>query len=424
MKTILTILILAMVATGCAAPGVRPADAEALRSDVPRETDPGISDAELNALVEGNTAFAADLYQQLRGEEGNLFLSPHSISVALAMTYAGARGETAEQMADVLHFTRPDGDLHPAFNALDLRLTPPEDADEEAFALHIANSLWAEKDYTFREAFLDLLAEHYGAGLRLVSFKTAYEEARIAINEWVEEETEGRIEDLIPEGGVNELTRLVLANAIYFNAQWAHTFPEDNTKDGTFTTLEGSEVTVPMMRWSEPQRVPYAQGDSFQAVELPYLGGQASMVIIVPDAGQFADFERALTGAQLQGIVESLETRGVALTMPTFEYKAEFSLAKTLQAMGMTDAFSEENADFSGMDGTRELLITDVFHKAFVSVDEEGTEAAAATAVVVGIESMPPVTDAELTLDRPFVYLIRDTETGAVLFLGRVVDPS
>jgi serpin B len=423
MKIILTVLILTIVATGCAAPGVRPAGAEALRSDLTRETDPDVSDAALDGLVEGNTAFAADLYQQLRGEEGNLFFSPHSISVALAMTYAGARGETAEQMANVLHFTLPDETLHPAFNALDLQLAPPEGADEDAFVLHIANSLWAEEDYTFRDAFLDLLAKNYGAGLRLVSFKTAYEEARAAINAWVEEETAGKIEDLIPEGGVDDLTRLVLANAIYFNARWAHTFPEDNTEDGIFTTLEDGEVTVPMMRWSEPQMVPFAEGDGFQAVELPYRGGQASMVIIAPDAGTFEAFENTLTGDRLSDLMDALETRGVALTMPSFEYKAEFSLAKTLQTMGMTDAFSDAKADFSGMDGTRDLLITDVFHKAFVAVDEEGTEAAAATAVVVGLESMP-VMDVELTLDRPFVYLIRDTETGAVLFLGRVVDPS
>jgi serpin B len=169
--------------------------------------------------------------------------------------------------------------------------------------------------------------------------------------------------------------------------------------------------------------VPFAEGDGFQAVELPYRGGQASMVIIAPDAGTFEAFEDTLTGDRLRDIMDALETRGVALTMPTFEYKAEFSLAKTLQAMGMTDAFSKEEADFSGMDGTRDLLITDVFHKAFVAVDEEGTEAAAATGVVVGLESMP-VMDVELTLDRPFVYLIRDSDTGAVLFLGRVVDPS
>jgi serpin B len=423
MKTLLSILILTLLVTGCAGPTVQPAGAEAVRSDAPRVTEPDVSEAELEALVEGNTAFAADLYQQLRTEEGNLFFSPHSISVALAMTYAGARGSTAEQMAQTLHFNLSEEELHPAFNALDQRLTSGEEADEEEFVLHIANSLWAEEEYSFRDEFLDLLAQQYGAGLRLVSFKTAPEEARLAINDWVERETEEKIEDLIPEGAIDDLTRLVLANAIYFNAKWAHTFPEGSTQDGTFTTLAGEEITVPMMRWSEPQMVPYAQGEGFQAVELPYRGGQASMLLIVPDQGGFADFEAALTGEQLQAIVEGLETRGVALTMPKFEYEAKFSLADTLQEMGMTDAFINGQADFSGMDGTRKLLITDVFHKAFVAVDEEGTEAAAATGVVVGLESMP-VMDVELTVDRPFVYLIRDTETGAILFLGRVVDPS
>ncbi len=420
MRSLWILLILSLLFTSCAPVG--PAGATEARSDAPRETDPSLSEGVLQTLVEGNTAFAADLYQALREKEGNLFFSPHSVSVALAMTYAGARGETADQMAETLHFTLPQDDLHAAFNALDLALQPDEDADDETFTLNIANSLWAEETYTFRDEFLDLLARNYGAGLRLVDFINQYEAARKAINQWVEEKTEGKIEDLIPEGGVSDLTRLVLANAIYFNAKWAHVFPEDRTQDGAFTTADGSEVTVPMMSWDKPQMVPYAQGDGYQAIELPYRGGNASMVILVPDAGNLSKFEAGLTGEQLQSIVDSMETRGLALTMPKFEYDAKASLADILAEMGMPDAMDPNRADFSGMDGTRDLYITDVFHKAYVAVDEEGTEAAAATAVIVGLESMPQM-DVELTIDRPFVYLIRDTETGAVLFLGRVVDP-
>jgi serpin B len=421
MKSLWILLILSLIITGCGPAG--PAGATEARSDAPRETDPALSEGDLQAVVDGNTAFAADLYQQLREEEGNLFFSPHSISVALAMTYAGARGETADQMADTLHFTLSQDDLHAAFNALDLTLQHDEETDEETFTLNIANSLWAEETYDFRDEFLDLLAHNYGAGLRLVDFVNQYEAARKAINQWVEEKTEGKIKDLIPEGGVTDLTRLVLANAIYFNAKWAHTFPEDRTQDGSFTTADGSEVTTPMMSWDKPQFVPYAQGEGYQAIELPYRGGDASMVILVPDADTLAEFEAELTGERLQRIIDSMETRGVALTMPKFEYDAATSLADTLAAMGMPAAMDPNRADFSGMDGTRNLYITDVFHKAYVAVDEEGTEAAAATAVVVGIESMPQI-DVELTIDRPFVYLIRDTETGAVLFLGRVVNPA
>lgn len=425
MRTMTLLLVLMLLVTSCAGPQPQPAAAETLRSELPRESAPQLSETDLLALTTGNTAFAVDLYQQLRHSEENLFFSPHSISVALAMTYAGARGETATQMAQTLHFTLPDASLHRAFNALDLLLTAQEgaqDGAEQSFELHIANSLWAEKTYRFLPEFLDLLAQHYGAGLQLVSFITAAEAARQAINTWVAERTADRIQNLIPEGGVNDLTRLVLANAIYFNAGWRHTFEKNLTREGVFTLLSGTTVNTPMMRWADPERVPYAQGEGYQAIELPYQGGNASMVLIVPDAGRFAEFEAALTGEGLQRIITGLQSRSVALTMPKFEVEAEFRLAQTLEALGMPAAFDPKQADFSGMDGTRDLYIGDVFHKAFVSVDEAGTEAAAATAVVMKLESMPMM-DVELTVDRPFIYLIRDTQSGAVLFMGRVVNP-
>ena len=422
MRIWLILLTVSVLMTGCM-PNSQSVKAEVAQADVPRETAPDVSEGQMAALVEGDIAFAADLYQELRGTDGNLFFSPYSISTALAMTYAGARGETESQMAETLHFTLPQEELHPAFNTLNMALEPGADVADEEFVLHIANSLWAEKEYDFREAFLELLARHYGAGLRLVSFKTAPEDARQAINEWVSDQTEEKIQDLIPKGGITDLTRLVLANAIYFNAKWMHSFPKENTEDGAFTLVDGSEVEAPMMAWNKPQMIPHAQGANYQAIELPYRGGETSMVIIVPDAGEFEAFEQQLSGEQLQSILAEMETRGVALTMPKFEYDAAFSLADTLAEMGMPDAMDRERADFSGMDGTRDLLITDVFHKAFVAVDEEGTEAAAATAVVVGLESMP-VQDVELTVDRPFICLIRDTQTGSVLFLGRVMNPT
>jgi serpin B len=376
-------------------------------------------------LVEGNTAFALDLYQFLAAQQGedNLFYSPYSISLALAMTYAGARGETGAQMADALHFTLSQDALHPAFNALDQELAQrgegAEGKDDEGFRLNIANAIWGQRDYEFLELFLDVLATNYGAGLRVLDFSGAPEESRLTINDWVSEETEGRIENLIPQGTIDPLTRLVLTNAIYFNAAWAHPFQEEATQDGPFTLLDGSEVTVPMMHQTES--FGYARGEGYRAVELPYDGRELSMVILLPDREGFASFEESLDGERLQAIVEALTVRQVDLTMPQFEFDARFSLNKALQALGMPAAFSG-GADFSGMTGSKDLFISDVLHKAFVSVDEEGTEAAAATAVVMKLSAVAeePVT---VAVDHPFVFLIRDIQTGAILFVGRVVDP-
>jgi len=430
-KTILSTIVIAMlVLTGCGlvpgAPDGGRAPGEAVASDLERVSAPQVNDEAMDALVEGNSAFAFDLYGRLAEEHGddNLFYSPYSISLALAMTYAGARGETEQQMADTLHYTLPQDELHPAFNALDQTLASrgegAEGKDDEGFRLNIANAIWGQKDYSFRDAFLDTLARNYGAGLRVVDFASAPEEARVAINEWVSEKTEGKIEELIPKNVIGSLTRLVLTNAIYFNAAWAEPFEEDRTQDGTFHLLDGSEVTVPMMR--QTTSFGYAQGEGYRAVELPYDGRELSMVILLPEAGGFESFEGSLDAERMAAVVEDLGYEQVNLTMPKFEFDAGFSLNDALVAMGMEDAFSGE-ADFSGMTGDRSLHISDVIHKAFVSVDEKGTEAAAATAVVMA-ESAAPAQPVEVTVDRPFIFTIRDIETGAVLFVGRVVDPS
>jgi len=394
------------------------------QSDKPRSTSPDVTASELTELVDGNTAFAFDLYQALSEEEGNLFYSPYSISVALAMTYAGARNETEQQMADTLHFTLPQERLHPALNGLDLKLASrgegAEGKDEEGFRLNIANSIWGQEDYEFLNEFLDVLAENYGAGLRLLDFINAPESSRITINNWVSDRTEGRIEDLIPQGAIDTLTRLVLTNAIYFNAAWLNPFSEDMTGDGTFHLLDGSEVTVPMM--TQTESFGYSEGEGYQAVELPYDGRELSMVILLPNNGEFDDFEGTLDADIVDAITNDLKYRKVQLTMPKFEFESEFSLVNPLAAMGMPVAFSGA-ADFSGMTGARDLFISDILHKAFVSVDEAGTEAAAATAVIMSLTAAPeqPV---EVTLDHPFIFLIRDIETGAVLFVGRVANPS
>jgi serpin B len=379
-RALLSVLLLTVLLSvaGCAEGEV----AGLLQSDKPRETSPDITPSDLIDLVDGNSAFAFDLYQFIREKEGNLFYSPYSISVALAMTYAGARNETEQQMADTLHYNIDQSMLHPAFNGLDLELASrgkgAEGKDDKDFRLNVVNAIWGQKDYTFLNEFLDVLAENYDAGLRLLDFMNAPEASRITINDWVSDQTEGKIEDLIPQGAIDALTRLVLTNAIYFNAAWQFPFNEDMTDNGAFHLLDGGEVNVPMMIQTES--FGYAKGDGYQAVELPYDGRELSMV------------------------------------------ESDFSLTDTLAAMGMPVAFSPA-ADFSGMTGNRDLAITDVLHKAFVAVDEAGTEAAAATAVIMG-ESAAPELPVEVTLDSPFIFLIRDIGTGAILFVGRLVNPS
>jgi len=420
----LVILLVGLAACTPAAPGETiQATGSVLSSEKQREQSPEVAPSDISSLVDGNSVFTFNLYKLLSKEEGNLFYSPYSISAALAMTYAGARGDTEQQMADTLQFYLSQNQLHPAFNSLDQELASrgegAEGKDGEGFRLNIVNAIWGQKDYAFLVSFLDTLAENYGAGLRIVDFINETERSRITINDWVSDETEGRIEDLIPQGAITQMTRLVLTNAIYFNAAWQYPFDEDATSPGVFYLLNGGEVTVPMMEQQEP--FSYTEGDNYQAIELPYDGQELSMVIILPDPGQFETFEKALEYQKVKSIIESLERQEVRLTMPKFEFDSSFGLKKTLTEMGMPVAFSEE-ADFSGITGKKDLFISDVIHKAFVSVDEAGTEAAAATAVIMELTAMPE-TPVEVTLNRPFIFFIRDIETGAILFVGRVMNP-
>jgi serpin B len=399
--------------------------AEVARSDLERELEPQVDQEDLYEVAAANRAFALDLYHMLKDSgPDNLLYSPHSISVALAMTYAGARGETEAQMAKALRFTLDQERLHPAFNGLDLLLESrgegAEGQDGEGFRLHVVNALWGQKGYGFEDAFLDDLAQNYGAGLRLVDYRKATEAARKVINAWVSEQTEERIQDLIPAGALDADTRLVLTNAIYFNAAWMIPFAESRTADAPFFRLDGSQVTVPMM--GQQESLGHVVGDGYQAIDLLYSGGELSMTILLPDEGHFEGFEASLDADQLEAIFESLRRQEVALTMPKFEFESEFSLPDALRQLGMVDAFTSD-ADFSGMTGNRDLSISDVLHKAFVSVDENGTEAAAATAVIMKLTAAPAM-PIEVNVDRPFVFLIRDIETGTVLFVGRVLDPS
>jgi serpin B len=417
-----------LVLTGCAgATGIQSDQSSAVglvKSQQLRITAPSVAPADLTTLSAGNSAFAFDLYRALSQRDGNLFYSPYSISLALAMTYAGARGETAQQMASALHWTLAPERLHPAFNWLDLQLAQrgqgAKGKDGQGFRLNIVNAIWGQRGYPFLPDFLDTLAENYGAGLRVLDFQMAAEPARVTINNWVDEQTEGKIKNLIPPGAIDALTRLVLTNAIYFNAAWAQSFDKNATVDGAFTLLDGRQVNVPMMRQTESFN--YAKGNGYQAIELPYDGRQLSMLILLPDAGQFDTFEASLNAVQIDAIVKALSPRQMTLSMPRFKIESSFGLDETLRDLGMRDAFLPGTADFSGMTGNHDLFIGAVIHKAFVSVDEAGTEAAAATAVIMRASAMP-VEPLKVNVDRPFVFLIRDIETGTILFVGRVLNP-
>jgi serpin B len=411
------ITLLALVAC------TQPVQASELKSDKPRLT-PATNAADMTSLVDGNSAFAFNLYQALKDTDGNLFYSPYSISEALAMTYGGANGDTEKQMAGTLQFTLPQSQLHPAFNSLDLQLAQrgqgAQGTDEKGFQLHVVNAIWGQQGFKFTSQYLDLLAQNYGAGLRVLDFGKSPEPSRQTINQWVSDQTEAKIQDLLPQGSITDLTRLVLTNAIYFNAAWQSQFQKEATADGQFTLLDGSQVTVPMMQ--QTKSFNYAEGDNYQAVELPYDGNELSMVIMLPKADQFKTFEAALTSQQVDTILGSLQSNEVNLTMPKFTVESEFNLKKTLSDLGMPLAFDESQADFSGIDGQKDLYISDVVHKAYVTVDEKGTEAAAATGIVVSTSAMPAKIY-DVTLNHPFIFFIRDIQTGAILFIGRVLNP-
>jgi serpin B len=415
-----TLTTLSLFLSSCAA---QP-KSQIAQSNQSRAAAPDVQTGDVTALVDGNNTFALDLYRALRDNDGNLIFSPFSVSLAVAMTYAGARAETETQMANALHFDLPQDRLHPAFNALELNLIQSAETqteDRKPLQLNIANAVWAEQSYPFLPAFLDSLALNYGAGVRLADFINAAESARREINTWVGDQTNDKIKDLIPEGVITHFTRMVLVNAIYFKADWLDPFDPDSTVDMPFHLLDGSEVSAPTM--NQGMHIPYARGDGWQAIELTYAGESAAMDVIVPDEGRFEQFESNLDGETVSVILAGLQPAAVQLALPKFEFTTQFGLVEPLKTLGMTDAFDPERADFTGMTDRRELVISDIVHQAFVAVDEEGTEAAAATAVIVGVTSAP-LFDITLTIDRPFMFMIRDLESGQILFIGRVLDPA
>ena len=385
--------------------------------------DPQADPEAVKQIAQSNNEFALALYQALRDEDGNLIYSPYSIFQALLMTGAGAQGETASQMASVLGVDVNDPATHNLMNALNKALTyQPEFLDENSQPLifNIANALWAQKDYHFEQAFLDTLSANYDAGLKLVDFNKP-DEARALINLWVAAQTNEKIQELIPEGVLSNMTRLVLTNAIYFKGAWSHRFEEEDTKDGSFTLADDSSKTVPFMHGSFTTAA--LVSDKINAIRLPYEGGTYAMAAIMPLV-DFEGFESQLTAADLEQLLTLLQSSSamVDLSMPKFQAESSLGLADTLAALGMPDAFDAQKADFSGMTGKPELMIGSVLHQATIDVNEEGTEAAAATAVVMNLTSMPGQSYT-IRLDKPFIYVIYETTTNTITFMGRVVNP-
>lgn len=407
--------------------------ASKVESQVSRETAPQVDDERFAQLIADQRNFTFNLVQRLgEREDGNLFVSPYSISAALAMVYAGAQGETRQQMAETLGFPIDEDTLHPALNRLDRELskrapTKP-DQDGDPFRLDVVNQTWGHETFEFQQNYLDLLARHYGANMRVVDFRNAFEAVRLEINDWVEEKTEERIVDLLPPQSLNADTRFVLVNAIYFLGSWKHAFDEENTSNQPFTRPDGNRVDVPMMH--QTALFGHYADQHTVAVSMPYIGDDIELVAMMPaNANSFEQWATELDREHFDGVLAKIDRRDVALHLPRFKSGSALKLSELLESMGMVDAFDECAADFRGITGSdpcipdRAIYVDEIFHKSFVDIDESGTEAAAATAVVMmrvtSVQPEPPT----VRFDRPFYYFIHHRPTGLILFAGRMLDP-
>jgi serpin B len=373
-------------------------------------------------ISQANNKFGLDLYGKLDKEKSgeNFFFSPSSISLALAMTAAGAKGQTETEMASVL---RLDGNLpqaHAAYRALLERWNAA--GKDRGYQLRVANRLWGQKGHDFLENYLALTKQEYGAELGRVDFAKNTEAARLEINDWIAKQTAEKIKDLIPAGAVNSSTSLVLTNAIYFKGDWMLPFKKEATHDDDFTISVAKKVKVPLMY--QKGYFSYMEDELLQAVQLPYKGSDLSMLVLLPKKPDgLPELEKSLSAAKIEQVRSKFKQQQTILYVPKFKIEASFSLSKTLQSLGMKSAFSP-GADFSGIDGKKDLFISDVIHKAFVDVNETGTEAAAATGTMMAMSAAPSqVPPPVFRADHPFVFMIYDRQAGSILFLGRMMNP-
>ncbi|KLK87980.1 proteinase IV [Methanoculleus sediminis] len=402
------ILVLALIVAGLAVCGTVPLSTTSVSGE-------SVAD---DSVAAGNNRFAFDLYQQLANDPAhagdNLFFSPYSISSALAITCEGARGATADEIESVLHLPTNETLRREGFADLNAALN----RGSGNYTLRTANALWAEETYSFLPAYIDTATRWYGANVTNLDFINDSEGSRETINRWVEEQTEDKIRDLLPPGSIDDLTRLVITNAIYFKGAWTGQFNVNETTDEEFRVAPNATVTVPMMHGNAVY--PYVETDTLQVLEMPYAHGnetELAMLVLLPKQDNLTAAEEALDAERLAGLRESLVSQNVRVVFPKFTLETGYSLPSTLAAMGMPTAFTDD-ADLSGIDGTNDLSITGIFHKAFIDVNEEGTEAAAATGVMVG-GGVAPVFRA----DHPFVFFITEKDSGTILFMGRVVNP-
>ncbi len=379
--------------------------------------DTGATASGIKNVVDANNQFTFELYSKIKTPSNqNLLFSPYSISSALAITYEGARGGTADEIQGVFHFPKGDSVRRPAFARLYNTINVPNGAYE----LRTANALWVEKTYPFLPEYTRVASQYYGASATNLDFIHGIESSRVTINTWVELQTNDKIKDLIPQGAIDSMTRLVITNAVYFKGRWAEQFNETFTKEEDFSTAENKKVKVRMMRLDET-RLNYSESGDLQVLELPYEGGDLSMLLLLPKDNNLDALESSLSAKKLSELRASLHEETIYVYLPRFKFETTYDLGSKLSAMGMPTAFTSA-ADFSGMDGTRDLSISEVIHKAFIEVNEEGTEAAAATAVIIRTTSMPQYKT--FRADHPFIFVIEEKKTGTILFVGRVADPT
>jgi len=377
--------------------------------------DSNSTSEKIESVVSGNNQFALDFYLELKDEEENIFFSPYSISVAMAMTYEGARDQTAYEMQSVMHFPENNETRRSGFAGLYNRINK----QDKKYTLNTANALWAHHDYDFLEEYFDLIERYYMGTTTNLDFVNEPQKSRETINNWVEEKTNDKIKDLIPENFINELTRLVLTNAIYFKGDWVLQFDEKRTKEQNFRVDSETTVKVQMMSIKE-EDFNYYETAEVQVLELPYDGEDLSMLILLPKEDSLDSLDTSLTLENLTKWRDNLQEREMDIYIPKFKFETKYFMKDTLTEMGMPTAFIPGEADLSGMDGTQNLFIDFVIHQGYIEVNEKGTEAAAATAVGVSLTCAPP----SFVADHPFIFLIQDRETGNILFFGRVVDPT